>query len=780
MYGYEWTKEYGIYRLTIDAKIQKEIRPVFHEELDFFGMDAYWDYPKDTDAPLLWAEGIRRYVLNGKPVAEAQGGGFYTKPTIKRLTEERLQLQPVDVDRLYEVNRSLMMSLEQKAVSFIQEQHKKYHQQGFSFVCAFSGGKDSLVLLDLTAKALAPGDFYVVFSNTGMELSDTLKAVEKAKQHWPQLRFEEAKCHMDPEETWDEFGPPGRRMRWCCAVHKSVPTILKLRQLTHSYNAKAVVFDGVRAEESARRAKYGEVSIGAKNISQINASPIHKWNTAEVYCHLLHKGILFNNAYRLGLFRVGCMVCPMSSDWWDGIANQYYENEMRPLLNKVEQYAKKTKVKSEVTKYIEGGGWKARMGGRGLPNGGNRVKEQIKNDTITFTIEGMTQSWNDVSPLLGTIVEQDETTGVQKIGNINFSYNIQISDKCTIVSYMPFSLMDRFVISHLRGIAYKVAYCEGCKACMVQCPTGAFTIQENGKILIRESLCVHCSNCLTFSEKSCMIARSLSITGGSNSMNMKGMNPYQHFGLRQAWLEHYMNDGVKCFSMGVLGNRQYEGLKAWLKESGLLAIDKRKSLVPTELFEKMTPFGSYNPFTWAIVWANLCYNSVISRWYCLNAEVGATYEKGDLVVMIGESYSKSTRENAITALTETFRMSPIGASLKQGIPIELTRNTYSYLRDGWDYPDAVALLYALYLYAEHVGKKSFTFTELANAHNNPDARGISPHDIYGIDLKAFREQVQGLAISFPKHIRVSFVGNLDNIILENYSSNDIIDLAQED
>lgn len=743
-------------------------------------MDAYWDYPKDTDAPLLWAEGVRRYVLNGKPVAEAQGGGFYTKPTIKRLTEERLQLQPVDVDRLYEVNRSLMMSLEQKAVSFIQEQHKKYHQQGFSFVCAFSGGKDSLVLLDLTAKALAPGDFYVVFSNTGMELSDTLKAVEKAKQHWPQLRFEEAKCHMDPEETWDEFGPPGRRMRWCCAVHKSVPTILKLRQLTHSYNAKAVVFDGVRAEESARRAKYGEVSIGAKNISQINASPIHKWNTAEVYCHLLHKGILFNNAYRLGLFRVGCMVCPMSSDWWDGIANHYYENEMRPLLNKVEQYAKKTKVKSEVTKYIEGGGWKARMGGRGLPNGGNRVKEQIKNDTITFTIEGMTQSWNDVSPLLGTIVEQDETTGVQKIGNINFSYNIQISDKCTIVSYMPFSLMDRFVISHLRGIAYKVAYCEGCKACMVQCPTGAFTIQENGKILIRESLCVHCSNCLTFSEKSCMIARSLSITGGSNSMNMKGMNPYQHFGLRQAWLEHYMNDGVKCFSMGVLGNRQYEGLKAWLKESGLLAIDKRKSLVPTELFEKMTPFGSYNPFTWAIVWANLCYNSVISRWYCLNAEVGATYEKGDLVVMIGESYSKSTRENAITALTETFRMSPIGASLKQGIPIELTRNTYSYLRDGWDYPDAVALLYALYLYAEHVGKKSFTFTELANAHNNPDARGISPHDIYGIDLKAFREQVQGLAISFPKHIRVSFVGNLDNIILENYSSNDIIDLAQED
>ena len=64
-------------------------------------------------------------------------------------------------------------------------------------------------------------------------------------------------------------------------------------------------------------------------------------------------------------------------------------------------------------------------------------------------------------------------------------------------------------------------------------------------------------------------------------------------------------------------------------------------------------------------------------------------------------------------------------------------------------------------------------------HCNPDAKGISPADIYGIDVKKFREDVQGLAISFPKHIRVSFVANLDNIILEDYSSDDIIDLAEE-
>lgn len=104
MYGYEWTEENGIFRLTIDAKLQKEIRPVFHEELDFFGMDQYWDYPKDSDSPLLWAEGIRRYVLNGKCIAEAKGGSFYKKPEIQRFTEERISLKPIDTDRLYEVN----------------------------------------------------------------------------------------------------------------------------------------------------------------------------------------------------------------------------------------------------------------------------------------------------------------------------------------------------------------------------------------------------------------------------------------------------------------------------------------------------------------------------------------------------------------------------------------------------------------------------------------------------------------------------------------------------
>lgn len=777
MYGYEWTNEYGIFRLTIDAKIQKEIRPVFKEELDFFGMDEFWDYPKDTDAPLLWAEGVRRYIINGVPVAEAQGGGFYNRPVMKRLTEERLQLQAIDVNRLYEVNSRLMVSLEQKAIKFIQEQHSKYSQQGFAFVCAFSGGKDSLVLLDLVAKALAPDDFYVVFSNTGMELSDTMKAVELAKQRWPQLRFEEAKCHMDAVESWSEFGPPASRLRWCCAVHKSVPTILLIQKLTGK-NSKAVVFDGVRAEESIRRAKYSEVGEGVKNFLQINCHAILKWSSAEVFIHMFQHDLLMNKAYRYGIYRVGCKVCPMSSRWQDSLIAAIYPEEIQPSLSLLESITVYAKGKLD-KQYIEDGGWQARAGGRILQQGENRVKEHVDNDRMIFTITNARQSWLDVSPIIGTIVEADGDHYIVKTkhGLINMICHEDGTDQ--VISIYPISILDRYTISALRSVANKVAYCVGCKACMPQCPTGAFQIID-GKIKIRENACIHCNNCCTYTDRGCMVAKSLYV----RSNNMKNPDRYRNFGFRRAFYEHFVDEGVACFEMGVLGKDQYTALKQWLADAGMLKIEVKetsgrtnervlKELTP--LAEKLIPMGSYNPFPWAIMWANLAYNSIVSNFFCLNVGAGEIYDKEYIVDSMPHDIDKKYRGQAVNSLLSTFRDSPIGASVKQGIQID-----NSYLREGWDYPHAVAILYALYLYAEKTGRRTFTFTELANAHNNPEAKGMSPHDIFGIDLKAFREQVQGLAINYPQYIRVSFVANLDNIILESYSSNDILDLAQDD
>ena len=775
MYGYEWTGQNGIYRLSVNSKIEKEIRPVFKEELDYFGFNEHWTYP-DTDAPLLWAEGIRRYVLNGTCVAEATGGGFYTKPTIKYYSEG-LKLEPIDVDALWHENERLMLGLEKTAMDFIRKTHDKYKKQGMAFAVAFSGGKDSLAVLDLVSRTLSPNKFVVIFSNTGMELSTTYKAIEDAKLHWPSLKFYEASSHLDPEDSWEEFGPPGRRMRWCCQVHKSVPTILLMREITGNYDVKAVVYEGVRAEESARRAGYEDVSEGVKNINQVNCRPIFKWNAAELFIYLLHNNILLNDAYRIGFNRVGCTICPLSSGWKDSISNHVYAEEIALLLHKVEDYAENAGIRPDQRKsYIELNGWRTRMGGKALKNGGVRVIETIDNNQIKFAFIDHKQDWLEVASILGPIVEFHDGEGTQIIDHHEYRFTIT-EDNGYEVTYFQYSLMDRYLISHLRGIANKVAFCIGCRTCSVQCPTGAFYLDDFGKIHIRGEKCVHCCNCITFTEKGCLVAKSLATTGGGN-MNLKGMDRYKTFGLRRPFLEHFFQYKTDCFTMDRLGVKQYDALKTWLREAGLLSMANKgdKSGTVTPLFEKLEPLSAGNPLTWAIIWVNLAYNSTIVKWYMLHAPAGEIYEKNDLVFLLGDDYSKSTRDNAVTALLETFRHSPIGTVLKQGIPIP-NGNSFKFSKQGWNTPDAVAILYALYMWAEATGRYTFTLGQMEAARGNAEAKGVDPVSIFGINPDRFKDILQDISLQFDKYIRTTFVADLDNVqLFPEYKSLDILDL----
>lgn len=184
MYEYIWDQETGGLLLTTNvSKFSKEPRPVYYKELDILGFDEYWKYPKDDSAPLMWAE-ANNYIYFGRNVAKTKGGSLYTKPEIVILEEpepDNGELKFVNVPIMCEKNRNILETLVQETIQKIYNTYMEYRKKIDIYYVAFSGGKDSVVALDLVQRALPHDGFKVLFSDTGMEFSDTYNLVEEMK-----------------------------------------------------------------------------------------------------------------------------------------------------------------------------------------------------------------------------------------------------------------------------------------------------------------------------------------------------------------------------------------------------------------------------------------------------------------------------------------------------------------------------------------------------------------------------------------------------------------------
>ena len=181
-----WDAETGGILLTSDiSKFSKEPRPVYYRELDILGFNTYWSYPKDDSAPIMWAE-ANNYIYRGRKVAYTRGGSLYTAPELVVLEEkpepDGAPLIPVDVEEMCRRNAELMESLVQETIKKVYNTYRKYRERIDVFYVAFSGGKDSVVALDLVQRALPHDQFLVLFGDTQMEFPDTYEVVEKAKQ----------------------------------------------------------------------------------------------------------------------------------------------------------------------------------------------------------------------------------------------------------------------------------------------------------------------------------------------------------------------------------------------------------------------------------------------------------------------------------------------------------------------------------------------------------------------------------------------------------------------
>jgi phosphoadenosine phosphosulfate reductase len=62
---------------------------------------------------------------------------------------------------------------------------------------------------------------------------------------------------------------------------------------------------------------------------------------------------------------------------------------------------------------------------------------------------------------------------------------------------------------------------------------------------------------------------------------MKGLNRYQHFGMRTIWLHDYFQDPEHWWHENSLGNRQFEAMRVWLREAEIVSRNKITQLGST-------------------------------------------------------------------------------------------------------------------------------------------------------------------------------------------------------
>lgn len=208
-----------------------------------------------------------------------------------------------------EANVQVLQRLEVKAIEFIRTTIAEHNRP---VLVAFSGGKDSLAVLLLAMKACPPDKFQVMFIDTGIEFPetvDTVYATTAALGLTSRLLVKK----VDKDQFFrvlDQYGLVARDYRVCCKTVKLGPTTQLIEE---HFPDGCLSFIGQRRYESRRRSTAGRVWQNPWVPNQIGAGPIHDWTALMVWLYLLREQVPFNQLYRCGFERIGCMFCPAST-----------------------------------------------------------------------------------------------------------------------------------------------------------------------------------------------------------------------------------------------------------------------------------------------------------------------------------------------------------------------------------------------------------------------------------------------------------------------------------
>lgn len=783
MYSYGWDEETGgILLNTTPMQMSKEPRPVYYKELDLLGFDKYWNYDKDDSKPYMWAES-NNYFYRGRLVAKTKGGSMCIAPEIILVEEPEPnngKLKQIDIEKMVLKNKTIIEQLTQYTIKKAYNYYLKYKNKVDIFYVAFSGGKDSIVALDIIQRCLPHNEFIVIFGDTGMEFSDTYEVVEKTKKHCKNLgiNFYVAKSHMDPKNSWKIFGPPAQKMRWCCSVHKSTPQILLLRELLQNKHFRGMAFTGVRGDESDSRSQYEEVSLGEKVRGQYSCHPILEWNTAELYLYIYTNNLILNEAYKKGNTRAGCLVCPLEGQKNAYIKSKCYnesingENTTKTFNDIIiETTSKNLSSQQAIDEFMAIGGWKARRSGREINIAKDIFHVENKNGTLIITINNKNDSWKEWIKTIGKIIYLDDYRVDIEFDNSIYVVNISELENAIVftVDLKSNTKKDIYFGSYLKTILKKTCYCIGCKVCEANCSNG-FISFINGKLHIDDE-CYKCKKCYDV-DNGCLVAGSLKLPKGEK---MGSIDRYTNFGIEYDWVKEFFEKKDDFWDSHNLGSKKIDVLKNFLRDANI--IEKNKI---TEFGKLVANLGVSDVSAWGLMLVNLAYTPEFN-WWIKNIELNTCVDTNLIIKMLDSSLTDNTKDHIANAYKNTFiSIKPLSEELGLGICDYQIKNgkrkLNSIIRSSWRDPDPKVILYALYKFSEKCDKYyQFSLTRLLN--HSIDSEGISPTEIFGLNRETMEKILNGLAINYPDYISVSFTLDLDNINLKSeITSKDVLKL----